>query len=81
MTSNQYLQDEHGYFRCDMCGFTTPHENKAKRHMVKSHGHEPYPDPPLLAEKWRLQQAETELESKPKPARKGRTSSAKKDGD
>ena len=52
MTSNEFLTSEDGLHVCDMCGFMTPHLMKIKRHMVKSHGHEAYPEPPVLAAKW-----------------------------
>jgi hypothetical protein len=60
MTSNEYLKDEHGEFACDMCWFRTVHENRIQRHMVKSHGHEAYPEPPVLATKWQEWQAQEE---------------------
>ena len=52
MTSNEFLTDEEGLHVCDMCGFGTPHLVKIQRHMVKSHGHVAYPEPPVLAAKW-----------------------------
>lgn len=68
MSSNEYVKTEDGWYRCDLCGFTTAHENRAQRHMVKSHQHEPYPEPPVLAEKWRP--TASEKASKPKSAGK-----------
>lgn len=52
MTSNEYIKEANGDLRCDMCGFVTVHVFRMQSHMVKSHGHGPYPEPPLLAEKW-----------------------------
>ncbi len=74
MTSNEFVREENGDLRCDMCGFVTMHLNRIKNHMVKSHGHEPYPEPPLLAEKWRAQkrQAEKRADTEVRPYRKNR---------
>ena len=52
MTSNEFVVNEDGMHVCDMCGFGTPHVVNIKRHMVKSHGHGAYPEPPVLATKW-----------------------------
>ena len=53
MTSNEFVREENGDLRCDMCGFVTVHVFRMQNHMVKSHGHEAYLEPPMLAEKWR----------------------------
>ena len=58
MTSLSYKRRPDGWFECDMCGFVSPHESKMQRHMVKSHGHEPFPPPPIRMEKWQIAEAQ-----------------------
>lgn len=54
MAINEFIRAEDGWFECLTCHFKTAHAVNIKRHMVKSHGHATYPEPPVLAEKWRL---------------------------
>lgn len=37
-TIEEFYRREGGEFRCDLCEFTTPHYNKARRHAYAKHG-------------------------------------------